>query len=44
MGWPGGTFGPWDHDEWLDAEAAGGYLNLPTSPVYRLITDGRFTP
>ncbi len=30
-----------DHDEWLDAEAAGRYLNLPTSTIYRLIQAGQ---
>ena len=30
-----------NHEEWLDAEAAGRYLDLPTSVVHRLITDGQ---
>lgn len=27
--------------EWLDAEAAGRYLNLPTDSIYRMIQDGQ---
>ena len=30
-----------DHGEWLDADAAGRYLNLPASTIYRLITHGQ---
>lgn len=30
-----------DHEEWLDAEAAGRYLNLPASAIYRLIRNGQ---
>ena len=27
--------------EWLDAEAAGRYLNLPTTTIYQMVRDGR---
>jgi excisionase family DNA binding protein len=30
-----------DEDEWLDAEAAARYINLPVRSIYRLIHDGR---
>ena len=29
-----------DRDEWLDVDAAGRYLNLPSKTIYRLIRDG----
>ena len=30
-----------DEDEWLDAEAAARYINLPVRSIYRLVHDGR---
>lgn len=28
-------------EEWLDAEAAGRYLDLPTDSIYRMIHEGK---
>ncbi|MCA1708124.1 MAG: helix-turn-helix domain-containing protein, partial [Actinobacteria bacterium] len=30
-----------DDDEWLDAEAAARYINLPIGSIYRLVHEGR---